>query len=100
APSTVMMELLERGQGKLNSSDISLYDELSGSQDSGPLSKGFIEMPIEFPPTYKYTPFSDILIFNDRIPSFTDRILFRFVISPNEMCLNSECHPSDLQGHH
>lgn len=36
-------------------------------------------MPIEFPPTYKYTPFTDNLVFSDRVPSFTDRILFRLI---------------------
>lgn len=77
APSSLMMELLEKGQGKLDQSDISLYDELSLSNGAGPLSKGFVEMPIEFPPTYKYTPFTDTLVFNDRVPSYTDRILFR-----------------------
>lgn len=41
--------------------------------------RDFIEAPINFPPTYKYDIFSDDYDTSEknRIPSWTDRVLFR-----------------------
>lgn len=54
-------------------------DQLQKMMEKGVAFSGFQEpFPISFPPTYKYTIGSDSFDFvNQRVPSFTDRILYR-----------------------
>ncbi|UYV85112.1 SYNJ1 [Cordylochernes scorpioides] len=54
-------------------------DQLSFQKDAGQIFKNFIEGPLTFPPTYKYDLFSDDYDTSEknRIPAWTDRILFR-----------------------
>ncbi|KAF8790383.1 synaptojanin-1-like [Argiope bruennichi] len=54
-------------------------DQLLNSQQSGQAFKDFIEAPINFAPTYKYDIFSDDYDTSEknRIPSWTDRVLFK-----------------------
>eukprot|EP00474_Spongospora_subterranea_P009913 CRZ10371.1 hypothetical protein [Spongospora subterranea] len=77
APSNVVVDLIRKGGGMISSKDIAIYDEILNDSGRGPKSKGLTEMPINFPPTFKYIPFSDQLNSQDRVPSYTDRILYR-----------------------
>lgn len=54
-------------------------DQLKIQQSEGKAFKNFIEKPINFPPTYKYDLFSDDYDTSEknRIPAWTDRVLFR-----------------------
>ncbi|XP_054709213.1 synaptojanin-1-like [Uloborus diversus] len=62
-------------------------DQLKNQQQAGQVFKDFIEAPICFPPTYKYDIFSDDYDTSEksRIPSWTDRVLFRRKIFLTEM---------------
>ena len=50
-------------------------DELLQERDSGAAFEGFVECPIHFKPTYKWTMGQSYAL--RRVPSWTDRILFR-----------------------
>lgn len=54
-------------------------DQLTVQQREGKVFKNFIEKEINFPPTYKYDLFSDDYDTSEknRIPAWTDRVLFR-----------------------
>lgn len=53
-------------------------DQLSKALNKGDIFHGFYEAKIHFPPTYKYRIGSDSFdILGKRIPSYTDRILYR-----------------------
>ncbi|XP_013782623.1 synaptojanin-1-like [Limulus polyphemus] len=54
-------------------------DQLKTQQQAGQIFKHFIEGDIDFPPTYKYDIFSDDYDTSEknRIPAWTDRVLFR-----------------------
>lgn len=53
-------------------------DQLSKALNKGDIFHGFQEAKIRFPPTYKYRIGSDCFdILGKRVPSYTDRILFR-----------------------
>ncbi|GFY12047.1 synaptojanin-1 [Trichonephila clavipes] len=62
-----------------NFSTLLAADQLLNAQQSGLVFKNFIEAPINFAPTYKYDVFSDDYDTSEknRIPSYTDRVLFR-----------------------
>ncbi|GFY72814.1 synaptojanin-1 [Trichonephila inaurata madagascariensis] len=62
-----------------NFSTLLAADQLLNAQQSGQVFKNFIEAPINFAPTYKYDVFSDDYDTSEknRIPSWTDRVLFR-----------------------
>ncbi|GFT46822.1 synaptojanin-1 [Nephila pilipes] len=62
-----------------NWSTLLVADQLLNAQQSGQAFKDFIEGPINFAPTYKYDIFSDDYDTSEknRIPSWTDRVLFR-----------------------
>ncbi|KAL4617397.1 72 kDa inositol polyphosphate 5-phosphatase isoform X1 [Arapaima gigas] len=55
------------------------YDQLSKEMKDGAIFKGFQEAPIQFLPTYKFDIGSDVYdtTSKKRIPSYTDRILYR-----------------------
>ncbi|KAJ8368533.1 hypothetical protein SKAU_G00085610 [Synaphobranchus kaupii] len=54
-------------------------DQLLEQKEAGNVFKGFIEGPIEFPPTYKYDLMSDVYDTSEkcRIPAWTDRVLWK-----------------------
>ncbi|GIY38364.1 synaptojanin-1 [Caerostris extrusa] len=62
-----------------NWSTLLAADQLLNSQQNNQAFKDFIEAQINFPPTYKYDIFSDDYDTSEknRIPSWTDRVLFR-----------------------
>ncbi|GFQ96247.1 synaptojanin-1 [Trichonephila clavata] len=69
-----------------NFSTLLAADQLLNAQQSGHVFKNFIEGPINFAPTYKYDIFSDDYDTSEknRIPSWTDRVLFRKKRYPDE----------------
>ena len=67
-------------------------------QNQGNVFNGFSEGPIDFPPTYKYDPFSDDYDTSEkcRVPAWTDRVLWRRrKLFPQEAC---ECPSVGLWG--
>ncbi|KAJ8256448.1 hypothetical protein COCON_G00186000 [Conger conger] len=54
-------------------------DQLLEQKEAGAVFKGFIEGPIDFPPTYKYDFMSDEYDTSEkcRIPAWTDRVLWK-----------------------
>jgi len=68
-------EYLERGEHL----ELLKYDQLSLAMHQKDAFLGFAEAPINFQPTYKYDRNSDIFDTSpkQRVPSFTDRILFK-----------------------
>lgn len=55
------------------------FDQLSYERKRHPEFQGFIELPITFPPTYKFDKGSDSYDTSEkqRVPSWTDRIMFK-----------------------
>jgi hypothetical protein len=53
------------------------YDELQKGLKDGDLLAGFKTLPCLFPPTFKVQRESGIVYKDQRVPSYTDRILFR-----------------------
>jgi len=57
------------------------HDQLHIARREGLAFTGYVEGPVSFPPTYKYTRGTDTLNLSDppdkRIPAYTDRILYK-----------------------
>uniref|UniRef100_A0A7S4NMY5 Inositol polyphosphate-related phosphatase domain-containing protein n=1 Tax=Guillardia theta TaxID=55529 RepID=A0A7S4NMY5_GUITH len=70
---------VEAAIAERNLAQLEHKDQLRQAQRSGRVAQGFEEGPLEFPPTYKFDPQSDIYDSSKkaRIPAWTDRILFR-----------------------
>ncbi|XP_065324620.1 inositol polyphosphate 5-phosphatase E-like isoform X1 [Gordionus sp. m RMFG-2023] len=64
-------------------SSVVAFDQLHRIMNRGILFRGFRESPITFPPTYKYDIGTDTYdtSHKNRVPSYTDRILYKFKIS-------------------
>ncbi|KAJ1723959.1 Inositol-1,4,5-trisphosphate 5-phosphatase 1 [Coemansia erecta] len=60
-------------------SSLMMYDQLSMQMASGAAFAGYAEMPIAFAPTYKFDPGTDTYDTSEkmRVPSWTDRIVYR-----------------------
>jgi len=60
-------------------SDLMKYDQLWREKGSGRVFKGFTEAPVRFNPTYKFDRGTDIFDSSakQRVPAWTDRILYR-----------------------
>ncbi|XP_036393120.1 synaptojanin-1-like isoform X2 [Megalops cyprinoides] len=65
--------------GKQKWETLTASDQLKEQRDAGQVFKGFIEGPIQFPPTYKYDLFSDEYDTSEkcRTPAWTDRVLWK-----------------------
>ncbi|XP_074595624.1 inositol-3-phosphate synthase [Brevipalpus obovatus] len=67
-------------------------DQLSKALDKGDIFYGFREAAIRFAPTYKYRIGTDGFdILRQRVPSYTDRILYRCKRSDQVSCIVYDC---------
>ena len=55
------------------------FDQLNYLKAEGHIFRGFAEDPIHFPPTFKYDPGTNTFdtSHKQRVPSYTDRILYK-----------------------
>eukprot|EP00927_Polykrikos_kofoidii_P037613 TRINITY_DN31792_c0_g1_i1.p1 TRINITY_DN31792_c0_g1~~TRINITY_DN31792_c0_g1_i1.p1 ORF type:complete len:1049 (+),score=134.13 TRINITY_DN31792_c0_g1_i1:196-3342(+) len=77
-------------------------DQLNLMRADGIAFDGFLEMPIAFMPSYKYSMGEDELIFKSQkhVPAWTDRILFRSTASPAVKGLRYDMYPDLKQSDH
>ncbi|XP_065226697.1 inositol polyphosphate 5-phosphatase E [Planococcus citri] len=79
-PREQIIEWVQKQKFPMDSNiPLPFYDQLYSSMKKGLVFRGFQEAPITFPPTYKYDPGTTVFdtSHKKRIPSYTDRILFK-----------------------
>ncbi|CAH8511130.1 unnamed protein product [Heterobilharzia americana] len=89
-----IVENIINGKSKhRNYEELLSADELLNAQAEGVIFRNFNEGRIRFPPTYKYDLNSDVYDSSDkqRVPSYTDRILFMSKRKESLICLDYNC---------